>query len=87
MIRRPSPEARLSNFLGLDTTAAEDTEETILKAIRLAAVYRVHCACRHGRLQRGRAAIEAVRQACREVVRGHARAGRAYDAARARLWL
>ena len=50
-------------------------------AIRLKAAYDVHCLCRHGPLDSGPAAEEALWQACRETVRGHPRATAIYYAA------
>ena len=81
--RAATPQDRLAAFLGLDLRPAEDDDSVVLRGIRLAAMYRVHCYCRHGRLRRGPAAAEALRQACREVVKGHRRACSAYDAAQA----
>ena len=84
MSRAATPQGRLAAFLGLDLRAAEDDDAVILRGIRLAAMYRVHCHCRHGQPRRGPAAVEALRQACREVVKGHRQASAAYDAAQAR---
>ena len=47
------------------------------KALRTAAVYKVHCMVRHGAIPAGAAAQEALQQAVRELVRGHAAANRA----------
>ncbi|CAK0790602.1 unnamed protein product [Prorocentrum cordatum] len=67
MSRAATPQGRLAALLGLDLRAAEGADAVILRGMRLAAMYRVHCHCRHGQLRRGRAAAEALRQACREV--------------------
>ena len=79
--RRASPPARLAAFLGIDSHVREDTDLAVRTAIQIAAVYRVHFLCRHGRVCRGAAAEEALWQSCREVVRGHSRAVAIYDAA------
>ncbi len=84
--RQPSPEARLSDFLGLNFRVSDDPKEAVLRALRLAAVYKVHGLCRHGGIRRGPAAMEAIRQACRELVRGHRRAAQFYDEAQGRHW-
>ena len=84
-LQRPDrPADRLASFLGLDLGPRSDDSAVVLRGIRLAAMYRVHCHCRHGALRRGHAAREALPQACREVVRGHRRAGTVYDDAQAR---
>ena len=55
-------------------------DTAILQAARAAAVYRTHALVRHGCVPRGAAAVEALQQRARELVRGHRRAGRALDA-------
>ena len=77
---QPTPEARLADFLGLSHRRGDNPREAVLRALRLAAVYKVHCLCRHGGTSRGPAALEAIRQAFRELVRGHPRAAQFYDA-------
>ena len=79
--RRATPESRLASLLGLDWRPGGDEEVAVRVAIRLAALYRVHCLCRHGHVQRGAAAAEALGQSCREVVRGCQRATHVYDLA------
>ena len=76
-----TPAARMANFLGMHFGAQGDPDAAVLTALRTAAVYKAHCLCRHGRLRRGPAAAEAMKQALRETVRGHRRAARVYDAA------
>ena len=61
--RADSPADRLASFLGLDVGPSADDSEIVLRGIRLAAMYRVHCHCRHGALRRGPAATEALQQA------------------------
>ena len=75
------PEDRLAAFLGLDFGPAGDPKVAVARAILLAAIYRTHCLCRFGHIRRGPAAVEAMQQACREVVRGHRGAAAVYDAA------
>ena len=68
---------RLLQFLALDIpNAAADREGALKRAIRTAAVYRTHCLVRHGLVQRGAAAIEALPQSARELARGHPGASR-----------
>ena len=78
-----SPEgqsARLADFLLLDVSAPDDHQASVvLRAVRLCGVYKVHCAVAHRGLQRGAAAMEALPQAFREAVRGHAVASRIFD--------
>ena len=79
--RHESQEARLAAFLGLDVRASMPEGHVLRVAVRLCAAYRTHCLCRHGHVRRGPAAEEALRQSCREAVRGSAAATAAYDAA------
>ena len=79
--RPETPAARLAAFLGLDARASKPAGHAVRVAIRLCAAYRTHCLCRHGQVRRGPAAEEALRQSCREAVRGSAAAAAAYDAA------
>ena len=84
VLRLPRPESpgdRLAAFLGLDYRAGHDPEKAVKVSIRAAAAYRTHCLCRHGRVSRGPAALEALGQSFREAVRGHRAATRIYDAA------
>ena len=83
--RAPTPGERLAAFLGLDFSARDRPDEAVRRALRLAAVYRTHCLCRHCLLRRAPATAEAMKQACREAVRGHRGAARVYDAAQRRL--
>eukprot|EP00959_Pyramimonas_sp_CCMP1952_P278012 5811680-Pyramimonas_sp.AAC.1 len=46
--RAATPQDRLAAFLGLDLRPTEDDDAVVLRGIRLAAMYRVHCCCRHG---------------------------------------
>ena len=78
--RLPTPESRLANFLGLDFGRTGDPASAVIVALRAAAIYKVHCLCRHSNLRRGAAAAEALRQAIREAVRGHGGASQIYDA-------
>ncbi len=80
--RQPSPEARLSDFLGLNFRVSDDPTEAVLRVLRLAAVFKVRCLCRHGGIRHGPAAMEAIRQACRELARRHRRAAQVYDEGR-----
>ena len=80
-------EAALMDFLALDLPSSQYDVRVVLKAIRMAAVYRTHVQVTHGAMRVGAAAKEALRQALREVVRGHAGASRAYDNAQARYAL
>ena len=77
---RPPPEHRLADFLGV-VNLPGGPDAAVLRAVRLAAVYRLHCQACHGRLPTGRPAREALAQACREVVRGSRRGEHVYDAA------
>ena len=81
-LRLPQPAAgqRLADFLGVVEATVGDAGQ-IVRAVRLAALYRLHCQACHGKLAIGRQACEAFPQACREVVRGCARGERIYDAA------
>ncbi|CAK0861470.1 unnamed protein product, partial [Prorocentrum cordatum] len=84
-LQRPDrPADRLASFLGFDLGPRSDESAVVLRGIRLAAMHRVHCHCRRGALRRGHSAREALPQACREVVRGHRRAGTVCDEAQAR---
>ena len=58
----------------------------IRRALRTAAVYLTHGMVRHGRVQAGAAAGEALQQVCRDLVRGHRRAAAALDAAELERW-
>ena len=78
--RATSPEDRLAAFLGLDFRASDPPAVAVRVAIRMSAAYRAHCVCRHRHLRQGVAAEEALRQFCREAVRGQREAGRIYDA-------
>ena len=61
-------------------SAPDDHQASVvLRAVRLCGVYKVHCAVAHRGLQRGAAAMEALPQAFREAVRGHAVASRIFD--------
>ena len=71
---------QMAAFLGLDFRTGRDPADAVRVAVRLAAVYRVHCLCRHGKLRTGDAAVEALGQCCREVVRGCHRSEAIYDA-------
>ena len=82
--RRATPEDRLAEFLGFHITENTHPDVAVRVAVRLAAAYRVHCFCRHGVVARGHAAEEALRQSCREAVRGHLVATRVYDASSGR---
>ena len=84
--RASTPGDRLAAFLGMDYRSSDGADDAALRGIRLAGLYKVHCLCSHGACRLGAAATEALRQACREAVKGHRRAGRAYDAARDRFW-
>ena len=84
MPRAPTRQDRLADFLGLDLRETDHDSAVVLRGIRLAAIYRVHCSCCHGHFRQGPAAAEALRQACREVVKGHRQASKIYDEARAR---
>ena len=74
------PRAALADFLGLDVGRAAD-QLAVPKAIRMAAAYKVHCMAAHWAVGVGVTAVEALRQALREVVRGHPGATRVYDTA------
>ena len=80
-LRRPDTRAAcLSCFLLLGTSspAIDAAPDVFLrKALRPAAVYRVHYLVRHGAVGTGETAREALRQSVRELVRGHAAAQRA----------
>ena len=78
--RAASPGERLASFLGLNFRAADPPSTAVLVAVRMTAAYRTHCLCRHGQISRGVAAEEALRQACREAVRGDRTAEKIYDA-------
>ena len=82
MRRLRARQVRLAEFLGLEARAGDDPEKAVCVAIRLKAAYHTHCVCRHGQVARGRAASEALWQACREAVRGHRRAERVYNLVR-----
>ena len=86
LTRAATPGDRLADFLGLAYRETDGMDAAVLRAIRLAAIYRVHCLCRHGQLRRGAAAAEALQQACREVVKGHRAACRVYDAVQSCWW-
>ena len=80
-IQRPASRGEcLACFLLLDMGPNSiDADPSLLarKALRTAAVYKVHCMVRHGAIPAGAAAQEALQQAVRELVRGHAAANRA----------
>ena len=79
-ITTPNVHDRMANFLALDVAdPAKHLEDLVRKAVRTAAVYRVHGLVRHGFVNRGAAAAEALAQSAREVTQGHARAQRATD--------
>ena len=81
--RATSPPARLADFLVLDTKPSLICRDMLLrKCIRTAAVYRTHCAVRHGVVRSGPGAREALAQAAQQLVRGHGLATRALDGAR-----
>ena len=83
----PPVEARLGDFLLLTPRPRADAGgELPRRALRTAAAYRVHCLVRHGRVARGPAACEALSQVARDMVRGHALAGAALDAAEMAAW-
>ena len=80
-LQRPELEAALGEFLLLTPPPRRDAAGGLpRRAIRTAAVYRVHCLVRHGAVPGGVAACEALRQAARDLVRGHVAAGHALDA-------
>ena len=79
-LARPDPPRRLADFLGVMEADPDDSLQ-VRRAIRLAALYRIHCQACHGVLRTGRLAREAFPQACREVVRGCAAGERIFDAA------
>ena len=80
--RCTDPPHRLSDFLLLDLPNPDALSHLlVLKAIRTASVYRVHCAVLHSRVRRGTAAVEALPQAAQQLVRGHPGATRMLDAA------
>ena len=80
--RCADPPSRLADFLLLDLSRPEaHPSASVLKAFRIASVYRVHCAVRHSCISPGLAAIEALPQAAQQLVRGHLGATRALDLA------
>ena len=74
-LRRPASRQQcMSCFLLLDMPICRVTAEPdvlVRKAVRTAAVYKVHCLFRHGGVPAGPAAQEALLQCARELVRGH----------------
>ena len=73
---------QLAEFMILSPVPQMDASGTpIRRAIIIAAAYHVHGLVRHGRVLRGPAALEALHQVSREMVKGHGRAGLALDAA------
>ena len=80
--RAPSPEAGLAQFLLLDRAADQrPRQELTLWALRTAAVYKVHHWWRHATRRTPRMARDALQQAVRDLVAGHAGATRTLDAA------
>ncbi|CAK0879300.1 unnamed protein product [Prorocentrum cordatum] len=81
--RAPSPEAGLAQLLLLDRAADQrPQQELTLWALRTAAVYKVHNWWRHATRRTPRMARDALQQAVRDLVSGHAGATRTLDAAR-----
>ena len=78
-----TPGERLAAFLGLDLRPGSCPQQAVRVGIRMHATYKVHCLCRHGQVRCGDDAVAALRQACREAVRGHHGAEKIYDAAHA----
>ena len=77
----------LADFLAVDVASSQMNPDTVVrKAIRMAGAYRVHSLVRHRVVRPGAAAIEALRQSLREVVRGHRAACRAYDTVYLQGW-
>ena len=79
-LRPPAAADAMGDFLLLTPRPCRDAEGRLpRRALRLAATYRVHCLVRHGTVPTGPAAVEALRQASRDLVRGHVVAGAALD--------
>ena len=80
--RAPSPEAGLAQFLLLDRVADQRPQkELILRALLTAAVYKVHNWWRHASRRTPRMTRDALHQAVRDLVAGHAVATRTLDTA------
>ena len=80
LARPPAGTARLAQFLLLSPGLDEIPRETFIRrALLTAACYSVHNLVRYAKVQRGAAAVEALGQILRELVRGHRTAGRALD--------
>ena len=73
-----TPGERNADFLLL---GADEGDVLVLKAVRLAALYTVHCKARFASwsIQEPSMAFKAVEQAAKEAVMGHAAATRAFD--------
>ena len=65
----------LATMMDVAESAAQRTL-VVRRAIRIAAVYRTHCLVRYGAVPKDTAAVEALRQSARELVRGHPGASR-----------
>ena len=70
------PRTRLQDFLML-LPPPVSLGDLLRYALRLAAVYKVHCLVRHGHLPQGQPACEALRQAAWEACRGFPETARA----------
>lgn len=69
-----TPQDRLRDFLILDHANPANVPVLVTKkAIRTAAVYRTHCLVRlrHGKVQQGHEAGNALQQSAKEMARGH----------------